>query len=598
MKLSDYLVHRIASEGVKDVFLVPGGAAMHLNDSLGKSADLNFVTNLHEQASAIAAEAYAKVTENLGVAMVTAGPGGTNAVTGVAGAWLDSTPCLFVSGQVKRDDLKRDSGVRQRGVQEIGITDIVGPVTKYAVTITNPDSVRYHFDKAIFLARSGRPGPVWLDLPLDVQAADVDVESLSGFSDPADAAGPPDLTEHVERTLALLKSSRRPALLIGNGVRLAGARTEIRELIDRLQIPVLTTWLALDLIPDSHPLFAGRPGSVAPRGANFTIQTCDLLLAIGARLDNVLCGYSQSNFAKHAKKVVVDIDAAELRKFPWEPDISVNADAMVFITGLLSRLGSGRSSADSRWLEQVKDWKERFPIVLPEHRANAGRVSVYGLSDILSEELTPGDVFVNGSSGSAIEILLHSFRIREGQRFLHTTALGAMGFAVPASIGACIAAGKRRVVVADGDGGFQFNIQELETIRRLNLPIKFFVLNNQGYSSIRGPQRNYFGRLVASDDSSGLTLPDLERISSAWNIPFRRISDASNLREKVRETLRSPGPIICDVNLIPDEDRVPRIYSRIRDDGSMESSPIEDLYPPLRREELASIMSLDKFGFR
>ena len=590
-KLSDYVIQFIVDAGVKHVFMVPGGGAMHLNDSLGRNPELEWVGNLHEQASAICAEAYSKATNHLGAALVTTGPGGTNAVTGVAGAWLDSTPCLFVSGQVKRADMTMNSGVRQVGVQEVDIVSIVKSITKYAVTVLDPDSIRYHMEKALHLAMTGRRGPVWIDIPLDVQAASIDLDTLRRF-DPAElssvSAGA-SLERQVAETIQLLEHSERPVLLVGNGCR--RARHEFRALAETLQIPVLTTWLALDLIPDEHPLFAGRPGAVAPRGANFTVQNSDFLLSLGARLDNVLCGYSHQNFARAARKVMVDIDPAEIRKMKTPIDVPVCTDVADFLVEFRRQWGARSAKDCDPWRMRVQEWKSRWPIVLPEHRTRrAGPVSIYALSDVLSELLTEGETFVNGSSGSGIEILLHAFRIKEGQRFLHTTALGAMGFAIPMAIGACLANGRKRLAVVDGDGGFQFNVQELETVRRLNLPIKFFVLDNQGYASIRASQKGYFGRLTGADFTSGLSLPDLSRVADCWQIPFTRIADQRSLREQVQNVLDAPGPAICNVTVIPDEDRLPRITSKILKDGSMRSTPLEDLFPLLDREEFRANM--------
>lgn len=589
IKLSDYVMERIADTGVNHVFFVPGGAAMHLNDSLGRSGRLQFIAQLHEQACAIACEAYSKTTENFGVALVTAGPGGTNAITGVAGAWLDSTPCLFVSGQVKRADLKRDSGVRQMGVQELDLPSLVAPITKYAVTVMNPEDIRFHLEKAIHLARTDRPGPVWIEIPLDVQAAMIDPETVRAFEPPRLSSPGSALRELVARAVAILESARRPVFLAGNGIRLARAQGEFRRLADRLGIPVLTTWLGIDLIPDDHPLFIGRPGAVAPRGANFAVQNADALLALGARLDLVLTGYARENFAANAHKIIVDVDPAELAKLRGPVEAAVCADAGSFVREFSAQWGDRGPVACAEWLERCREWKKKYPIVLAEHRQHVQPVSVYALADALSEELLPEDLVVSGSSGSGIEIFLHAFRVREGQRILHTTALGAMGFGLPASIGASVASGRRTVVV-DGDGGFQFNIQELETVARLQLPIKFFVLNNGGYSSIRTSQRNYFGRVVAADASSGQTLPDLRRVSEAWGLPSRRIESQRNLREQLREVLATPGPFICDVVIIPDEDRLPRISSRVLPDGSMTSTPLEDLFPYLPREEFEENM--------
>lgn len=586
MKLSDYVFRRIARLGVRHVFFLPGGGAMHLNDSLSRQEGLEPVCNLHEQACAIAAEAYAKTTGSIGVVLVTAGPGGTNAVTGVAGAWLDSTPLLVLSGQVKRADLAGDTGVRQRGVQEIDIVSIVRPITKYSATVLEPASIRHHLDRALDLARRGRPGPVWLDIPLDVQAARVDPDAMPAFEAPAEAPDP-GLEDDVRRTLDLLEASDRPVLLVGNGVRLAGAASDLEEAIELLDVPVLLTWLAIDLLPEAEPRLVGRPGAVAPRGPNFALQCSDFLLAVGARLDLVVTGYAPDRLAVGARKVVVDVDPAELRKPGLSADLAVRADARDFLRELV-RQARGRSRRDRlEWWRRCRDWKTRYPVVLPEHRERTGLVSVYALSDVLSDELGAADVVVSGSSGAGIEIFLLAFRVPRGVRVLHTTALGAMGFGPPAAIGACLARDRCRTVVVDGDGGFLLNVQELETIARLRLPVKLFVLNNGGFSSIRTMQRAHFGLVSSADASSGLTLPDVSSVAAAFGLPSSVIQGQPGLRERVREVLECDGPVVCDVRVVPDEDRLPRITSRALPDGSMTSTPLEDLYPFLPREELA-----------
>ncbi len=591
MKLSDYVFQFIAGLGVKHVFMVPGGGAMHLNDSLGRCREIEFICNLHEQASAIAAEAYAKVTDNLGVALVTTGPGGTNAVTGVAGAWLDSTPCLIVSGQVKRSDLTGDTGVRQMGVQEVDIVSIVRPITKYAVTIMQPTSIRYHLEKAIYLAKSGRPGPVWIDIPLDVQAAQIDPETLEGF-DPGEMSpvtAPGDLETLVTRIIELLNVAERPILLIGNGVRLAGAKEGCLQLIGRLKLPVLLTWPAQDLLSDTHELLVGRPGPVAPRGANFALQNSDWLLAIGARLDMVVTGYAPEKFARAAKKIMVDIDPAEINKVKTVVDVPVCADAKLFIQELLRQSAQIVPKDRSDWMARCHDWKTKYPIVLPAYREQK-LVSTYMLAEALSDELTGEDIIVSGSSGAGIEIFLLAFRAKAGQRIFLTTALGAMGYGPPASIGACLAGGRRRTICVDGDGGLQLNIQEFETIARLELPIKLFVLNNRGYSSIRTSQMRYFGRLTGADASSGMTLPSIEKVAAAYGLPTARIPEQIDLRRQVKEVLQSPGPVVCEVMVWPDEPRAPSLASMQRPDGSMVSKPLEDLWPFMEREEFLANM--------
>jgi acetolactate synthase I/II/III large subunit len=587
MKLSDYVFRFIAAQGIRHVFVVPGGGAMHLNDSAGHTPGIECVFTLHEQAAAMAAETYAKYNENLGLALVTSGPGGTNAITGAAGAWLDSTPCLFISGQVKRDDLSTKTGVRQLGVQELDIVTVVRSITKYAMTVTDPTRIRYHLEEAIYTATHGRPGPVWLDVPLDVQAAQIDVGSLEGF-DPHEVE-PDNLAAKVEQTIELLNASERPVVLIGNGVRLSHGQSEMRELVECLGVPILLTWLAHDLVPETDELLVGRPGPLAPRGANFTLQNSDWLLSIGARLDLVVTGYSHAGFARAATKIMVDVDAAEIRKMKMAIRVPVCADARAFMQEMLRQRDRIQPRLRPDWRLRCRDWKARYPVVLPEYFGQE-RVSTYVLGDVLSNELTSDDVIVSGSSGAGIEIFLLAFRAREGQRVLLTTALGAMGYGLPASIGACLASGGKRTTLVDGDGSFQLNIQELETLARLRLPVKIFVLNNQGYASIRTSQSRYFGRLTGADASSGLTLPDLGRLAEAYGLPFAKICSQDSLTQQVQGVLNTPGPIVCEVLTPPDEQRAPSMVSVQRADGSMVSKPLEDLWPFLDRKEFLSNM--------
>ncbi len=593
-KLSDYVFKFVADLGVRHVFTLVGGGSMHLVDSLGKCDGIEYVCNLHEQAAAIAAEAYGQYTSNLGVALVTTGPGGTNAVTGVAGAWLESTPCLFISGQVKRADLAGDRGVRQMGSQEIGIVAIVASITKYAVTVVDPATIRYHLEKAVYLARSGRPGPVWIDIPLDVQAATIDPAELKGF-DPEELSRTVDdgtLDGQVLRTIELLNKADRPVILAGAGIRLAGAMAAFRKLLEALGIPVLTTWKGIDLVPESHPLFAGRPGAVASRGANFAQQNADWIATIGARLDFGQTGYNHANFARAARKVMVNVDPSEIRKMGTPIDVPVCADAGTFIDAFLRHIGKVLPRDRSAWLRQCAEWKARYPVVLPEYWEQASPVNPYVLIDVLSDELTGDDVVVPGSSGATgSEIFMQTFRVKEGQRIFNTSGLGAMGFGLPATIGACIASGRKRTVCVNGDGGFQLNIQELETIRRLGLPIKFFVINNNGYGSMRTTQHNYFGgHIVGSDPTGAMTLPDIVKVATAYGLATARITGHEGIRQQVREVLDAPGPIICEVMARPDLPTAPRMSSAARADGSMVSKPLEDLWPFLDREEFASNM--------
>ena len=583
----------IAAQGVKHVFMVPGGGAMHLNNSLGQREDVSFVSNHHEQASAIAAEAYARVTNNLGVALVTTGPGGTNAVTGVAAAWYDSTPCLFISGQVKRADIVGSRGLRQLGVQETDIVSIVKSITKYAVTIMEPESIRYHLEKALCLAKSGRPGPVWIDIPLDVQAAMIEPDSLLAFDlakEGGDTSTGSGLDAQIQHVIRLFNNAERPVILVGNGTRIAGAAEDFLSLVEMLDAPVLTTRLGVDLISANHPLSMGMPGSLAPRGANFALQNSDFLLVLGARLDMALIAYAPEKLARGAKKVMVNIDPTEMIKLGEALDVSVVADVRSFIHGIFEHANTITPRDRSAWLELCQGWKKKYPFVLPEHRIQTGRVSMYAFAEIASEEIGEDCIILPGNAGNASELFLTAFKAKRGQRIIHNKGTGAMGFCQPAAIGACLASGNRHTICVDGDGGFQLNIQELETIRRLGLPVKFFVMNNEGYASIRASQRNYFGRLTGADASSGMTLPDVVAVAKSYGLDAVRIEDSSRLREQVRQVLTMPGPLVCDVMIIPDEPRSPRVASRQRKDGSMVSTPLEDMAPFLDREEFLANM--------
>lgn len=594
IKLSDWVFGFVAGLGVRHVFQVTGGGAMHLNDSLGQCHELEYVCSLHEQAAAMAAESYAKVSNNLGVCLVTTGPGGTNALTGVAGAWLDSTPMLVISGQVKRADLKGSSGVRQMGVQEVDIVSMASPVTKYAVTITDPLEIRFHLEKAAHLARSGRPGPVWIDIPIDVQGAMIDETSLRGFEPDArtapGVASPDALATAVRRTIALLNAADRPVVLIGNGVRLGHARAEMRALIERLALPVLTTWPAHDMVPDDHPLMVGRPGPVAPRGANFALQNADWLLTLGARLDLVVTGYAPQNFARAAQKIMVDLDPSEIGKMGSGITLPICADVRQFMDELTRQIGDVTPRDRSSWSARCASWKSSYPVVLPEYRHLSAGVSTYVLAEAISEASGANDVIVSGSSGAGIEIFCLAAKLREGQRLFLTTALGAMGNGLPAVIGACLAHGRRQTLCVDGDGGLQLNIQELETIRRLQLPIKLFVLNNDGYASIRTSQSRYFGRLAGADASSGVTLPPLRGVVEAYGLPYARIDNDEELAGQVAALLATPGPLVIEVMTPREEPRAPSLSSMRKPDGSMVSKPLEDLWPFLPREEFAANM--------
>lgn len=587
MKLSDYVFRYLNGIGINDIFMLCGGGCMHLVDSIGRSR-IRYIPCLHEQAATIAAIGYSQYLNKMGVVLVTTGPGGTNTLTGVAGAWADSMPLLILSGQVKTADISGDTGIRMLGFQEVDIVNIVSPVTKYAVTVTEPSEIRYHLEKAVYLANTGRKGPVWLDIPLDVQAAEIEPEKLKGFMPPQDV----DIMKMAQmagRAWNLLKDAERPVILAGYGIRSAHALGEFMELAARLDIPVLTTWKGIDFLSEDHPLYFGRPGSTGQRAANYMIQNCDVLLSIGARMDYGQIGYEHSCFAREAKKIVVDVDESEFRKFRFPIEIPIVGDAGEFIRALLT-LGPGKISC-GEWKEKGKEWLRKYPITEEDGEEQTDRMSTYTFVDALTRQTGEGFVHAPCCSGVGIEIMLQSMHIKEGvEVVVNCPGLGSMGFGVPNALGVALASGKKTVCVA-GDGGFQMNIQELQTIKQLGLPVKFFVLNNDGYGSITNMQRNYFdGYYVGSNAESGLTLPALSGIASAYGYGYEYISKAEELEDKIMAVLEAPGCCICEVAVKEDEKSRPKVSSAIGSDGKMHSRPLEDLWPFLPREVLEKDM--------
>lgn len=589
MRLADFVMDFVAKQGVTHVFLVPGGGAMHLNDALVQNKDLTFVPNHHEQASSIAAEAYARINGHLGVALVTTGPGGTNAVTGVAGAWIESVPLLIVSGQVKRADMMGNSGVRQKGPQEVDIVSIVKPITKYAVTVTEPKEIRYHLEKAVHLATTGRRGPVWVDIPLDVQASPIDPDSLEGFSCESNQEVVDGLEKKVAEVLKLLEAAERPLILAGHGVRLSGAAKQFRKLYENLDVPVVTTWNALDLIESGHHLSVGRPGVVAQRPPNFAVQNCDFLLAIGARLDNVVTAYNPARFGREAKRVIVDVDTNELAKFNMPIELAIESDAKVFIENMLEQASQLEKRDRSDWHARCANWKKRYP---PAESGDTedGTISHYRLMAEFSREFPEDTLIVTGSSGLAVEFFYMAFQNKPGQRVFLTSGLGAMGYGLPAMIGAGMAYQKPFIGV-ESDGSMQMNLQELLTIRAFNVPVKLFIMNNDGYASIRTTQRNYFsGRYIGTGKESKLLIPDIVKVAEVMGIPAFRVSDPSQLADAIRSTLEQAGPVILDIKLKSDEGLLPKCLAMPQPDGSIISLPLEDMAPLLSRDELRENM--------
>lgn len=587
-RVADYIFARVAELGVKEVFLLPGGGAMHLVDALGQNPDITFIPTHHEQAAAIAAEAYSRVNETLGVALVTTGPGATNTLTAVAGAWIESVPLLIISGQVKRADMKADSGVRQMGPQEVDIVSMVKPITKYAITVDEPENIGLYLDKALHEAMTGRKGPVWLDVPLDVQASLIEPVELA--RDESNTDNESDCALELDEVIQLIQQAERPIILAGHGIRLSGAADAFKQLYEKTGIPVLTTWNSLDLIPYEHPLCAGRPGSVALRPANFAAQNCDLLISIGARLDNVVTAHNPQNFAQYADKVIVDIDASELKKHQLPKARVIQGNAKTFIEQLNTELPELKTDY-SDWINKIADWKQRYPRCDGEKFPEQGEISHYHFIDRLSALTKANELIITGSSGLAVEVFYSTFVNKPGQRIFLTSGLGSMGYGLPAAIGGCLASGQKPVVSVEGDGSLQLNLQELSTLKSLNLPIRMFIMNNNGYASIRNTQRNYFDeRYVATGQEAGLLIPDLVKLAEAIGLDAVRINDASELDEKIQYVLNHPGPILCDVSIIKDEALWPKVSANPQANGSMISMPLEDMTPLLSLDQLKQEM--------
>jgi acetolactate synthase-1/2/3 large subunit len=597
--VADYIFKFLKKQKVEHIFMLSGGGAMHLCNSLGHSK-LGYICCLHEQAASVAALAYAQYKNDIGVALVTSGPGATNAITGVVAAWTESVPMLVLSGQVKTQDSAKKYGVRTKGVQECPIIDMVKPVTKYAITITKSDEIAEHLEKALYLAKNGRRGPVWLDIPLDIQSAKINENKLKHFKrqENTDRYSSAQLPLFAKKIIELIKKSERPVILAGYGIRVANAIDSFLELANRLNIPILTTWKAADIIPDKHPLFFGCPGIAGQRAANFVQQNADLIICIGARLDFPQTGFDQTQWARNAKKVIVDIDPAELSKFKFKAEISICTSALDFIN-TLNKL-KPHINIHKNWLEKCKYWNRTYTRVLPEHYQKKNFTSLYVLAESISNALTKNDIYVPGSSGMGSDVPYQTTRIKEGTRMFNSPGLGSMGFGIPSAIGACIASGKKRVVCVNGDGGFQMNIQELQTIKSLNLPVKFFLINNNGYASIRNTQRTYFkGFYVGSSPESGVSLPNIKKQTLSYGFDYFSIKNNTHIKDIVNKVFENNKPTICEVFIDPNDTLCFRASSFIKPDGTAISRPIEDLAPFLPRKEFYGnmlIKPLNKTG--
>lgn len=596
MKLSDYVSKKVVELGVRHVFMVTGGGAMHLNHSFGTNKDLECVFNHHEQACSIAAEAYYRLNNQLPLVNVTSGPGGTNAITGVYGAFVDSVGMVVISGQVKWETTVRSTGLplRQYGDQELDIEQLVRPVTKYCHMVTDPNSIRYHLEKAFYLARSGRPGPCWLDIPLDVQGAQIDPEGLMGF-DPAEVEESwktVNLNQTSREILNRIYEAKRPVVFVGSGVRLSGKYQDFLSLVSKLGIPVVTAWNVHDAIWDAHPNYAGRPGTVGDRAGNFVTQNADLLLVLGSRLNIRQVSYNWKSFAREAYKIWIDIDELELKKPTVTADMPVHADLKDLLPILANLDYPGPNESHIAWMAWAKERQKRFPIVLPEYWDN-DQVNPYCFMKVLFENLTENQIVVTGN-GSACVTSFQAAEIKPGQRLWTNSGCATMGYDLPAAIGVNKASGGKEIICLAGDGSIMMNLQELQTISGSHLPIKIFILNNSGYVSIFQTHRNFFnGVEVGGGPKSGVTFPDFSKVSAAFDIPYMRISKHSEMQERISSTLKIRGPVICEVLIDENVSFAPKLGAKQHPDGRITSPPLEDLSPFLSREMLRENMIID-----
>lgn len=583
MKVSDYIADFLMREGIKYVFAVTGGASVHIIDSIANTRGIDYICPQHEQAGAMAADSYSRVTGNLGAAIATSGPGATNMITGVCCAYYDSIPVIYITGQVTTFRLKRDMGVRQLGFQETDTVDIYDHFTKYAVRVDDPNRIRFELEKAVYMAREGRPGPVVVDIPDDVGRGEVNAEEMQPFLLPeaADSQGPS--IEQIEQCLNMISEASRPIIVLGWGVRLAKAEKVATELVRKLGFPVALTWAVMDLFPTDDPLVVGSFGTHGSRSGNFAVQNADLILAIGTRIDTRGAGSPINTFARGAKKIVVDIDPSELNKFSLQGldvELPVQADAKLMIEELNTRVDSDNGTKLKEWLSKIHEWKANYPVCLPEYYLQK-EANPYVFVKTLSRELTGGDLLVV-DTGCAIAWMMQAFDFKENQRLFHDFNNTAMGYAVPAAIAASLAKGRQTVICVTGDGSLQMNIQELATIIKHQLPIKIFLLNNHGYSMIQQTQDQWLGsRYYGSTEYGGLAFPDFVRVSEAYGFETNSITTNDELSQGIKSALKCEGPAFCNIEIDSGHRVMPQVkFGR----------PIEDSEPLLNREEFLQNM--------
>ena len=641
IKVSNYISRKLVESGIVRGFSVVGGGAMHLNNALGHEEGLTITYNHHEQACAIAAECYARINNKPAVVCVTTGPGGTNALTGVVGAWLDSIPMLVISGQIRTDWTARMSGVHIRalGDQEFDICKSVEAMTKYCEMVTDPLRIRYCLEKALYLAEHGRPGPTWLDIPLDVQGAFVETDELPGFDPenyeaggdgfaapsahkiPEDEAGKGEYRavlpkkvsrELAEEIIAHIAAAKRPVFNAGNGIRIANAHAEFLAVARKLGIPVVVGWDSEDCLPSDDPLYAGRPGNFGDRPGNFAVQNADLVFSVGSRLSVRQVGFQSKAWAREAFTIVNDIDAEELKKPTIHVSLPVHADAKDLLTVMNEVLdekqtpifGGGEGLRGMSWSETCKYWVKRYPVVQEKHLSvPASRpANVYALIHKLGDAVTENTITVVGN-GSACVVGGHAYRIKKGQRFISNSAIASMGYDLPAAIGAAKANEDRKryerdIILLTGDGSIMMNLQELQTISGAKMPIKMFLINNDGYHSIRQTERNFFGDqplIGIGSDSGDLSFPSFEKIAEAFELPYVAARNNDEIDAAIQKTLAAEGPILCEIFVDTDQNFEPKSGGKRLPDGSMVSPPLEELVPFLSDEELDENMIVPRF---
>ncbi len=589
IKVSDYIMKRLRDVYWADtVFMVSWGGAMHLNDSVGKY--MNYVCNHNEQACGIAAEGYARVNQKLAVVNVTTGPGGLNTLNGVMGEWTDSVPVLYLSGQVKYSttlDSCKNIPLRQLGDQEVDIISVVKPLTKYAEMVRNANDIKYHLDRAVYLATHGRFWPTWLDIPLNIQAAMINEDELREYDPSEDELQLPNIDNEIQQLVEMIKEAKRPLFVAGHGIRLSGALKEFEELVAKTNIPVVTTMNGFDTVTEDNPNFVARIGTVANRAGNFTLQNADLVITVGSRNNIRQVSYNWENYAKNAKLVCIDIDAAELDKPTLNPELKINADCKDFIVNLCQAIETRNKDSWNQW---TRDIKLKYPPVSEAPRIKDNPIEPYSFIETLIKNFDKDAVIVWGN-GTAFLLPFQVWQVKQGQRYIWNSGDASMGYDLPAAIGACFANNCKDTICLAWDGSIMMNLQELQTIKHYNLPIKLFVLNNDGYISIQQTQNNFFeGRKTACTRDSWVTLPDFIRVGEAFGLPTMKIDSKNNLDEQIQKVLKTEWPILCEVMLTPWYIFAPKLSAKKLPDGSMISPSLEDLYPFLPEEEIKENM--------